>query len=103
MKKLLKFIPLLSLFLIFACTSGGCIFTIPAPQLTLNGNFLEWKTDGHAQKYEVVLNEKSIYCDTSGLNVAYYVQESGKQTAKIKAFSNNIFYNTLNYVRFLTE
>ena len=97
MKKLLKFIPLLSLFLIFACTFGGCIFTIPAPQLTLNGNFLEWETDGHAQKYEVVLNEKSIYCDTSGLNVAYYVQESGKQTAKIKAFSKNIFYNDSAY------
>ena len=96
MKKILKILPAFVFVLFVACLSG-CLFTISAPQLTLNGNIISWGTDSNAQKYELILNDKSILTNENSINLNYYVDDSGAYTAKVKAFSKNMFYNDSDY------
>lgn len=93
MNKLLKFCPIFALIIVFMGTFCGCIFTLSTPTLSLSGNMLVWENQDNVQKYEVVLDEKTIFAETNSLNLIYYVEDSGEHTAKIKAHSKNMFYN----------
>lgn len=97
MKKLLKNSAILVFaFFVIGCLSG-CLFTLSAPSINMTGYELKWDNPGNVSKYEVVLNDQSIYVDSESLNIAQYIQDSGTYNVKVKAFSKSLFYNDSEY------
>lgn len=93
MKKLIKNSIMLALALCFVCAFSGCIFTLETPTITIDGYALKWNSQGSVSKYEIVLNEDSIYTTDSSLDIAKYIEDGGTYTAKVKAYSKSLFYN----------
>lgn len=102
MNKFIKCLPLCALMLVVVSVLSGCIFTLSAPTLTLQGYTLSWESQKNAQKYEVVFNDTSIIVNENKLDISQYLNDSSTQTVKVKAFSKSIFYNDSDYSEVLT-
>ena len=93
MKNLLKSSLMLMFALFVIGGLSGCIFTLGAPTLTLDGYNLQWESQNSVSKYEVVLNDQHVFVETESLNVAQYLDEPGTYDVKVKAYSKSLFYN----------
>lgn len=60
-KKVLFFFVLFTFLLWLGCNPTD----LEAPVLKLNGDIVSWESIPNALKYEIILNEKSIYVDSS--------------------------------------
>ena len=97
MKKLLKGSALIVFALFVLGCLSGCIFTLNAPTINLNGYVLEWDSQASASKYQVVLNDETVYVNDTNLNIAQYLQNSGSYKVKVKAFSKSLFYKDSDF------
>ena len=97
MKKILKHLGLLAFVFVVLIGFSGCLFTLSAPTLTMNGYIIEWENQSNASKYEVILNEDKIITEQNSIDVAQYIKDSGTYTVKVKAFSKSLFYNDSEY------
>ena len=84
MNKFIKCLPLCALMLVGVSVLSGCIFTLSAPTLTLQGYTLSWESQKNAQKYEVVFNDTSIIVNENKLDISQYLNDSSTQTVKVK-------------------
>ena len=97
MNKFLKHSPLYALLIVVVSVFSGCLFTIPTPTVAVDGYILSWDSNTYAKNYEVVLNDESMIVADNSLDMAWYLNSSGVQSAKVKTNSKNFLYNDSEY------
>ncbi len=97
MNKFLKYSPLYALLIVVVSVFSGCLFTIPTPTVAVDGYILSWDSNTYAKNYEVVLNDESMIVADNSLDMAWYLNSSGVQSAKVKTNSKNFLYNDSEY------